>query len=103
MLDTAFAHPFVFKRLIRKASIKHVRLDYRLPRQTDDEDIYNLATLEDRIIVTQDKRFDKQITIKGTGIIVIPSYLTNEEIDILLSDFISGKDPKDYKGKATKI
>ena len=78
-------------------------MDYKLSREAEDEEIYKLATQEDRIIVTQDRRFNKQLKIHGTGIIVIPSYLTNQEIDILLTDFISDKNPEDFLGKATKI
>lgn len=103
LLDTAFAKPSIFRNLIKKANVKHVRHDYNLPRETEDEDIYNLATRENRIIVTQDQRFGKQLKIKGTGILIIPAYLFNEEIDILLSEFISDKNPEILKGKATKI
>lgn len=103
LLDTAFAHPFVFKRLSKKTNLKHVRHDYNLPREADDEDIYDLATREKRFVVTQDKGFDRQTKVKGTGVLIIPSYLTNEEMDKILSDFISGKDPDDFVGKATKV
>lgn len=74
-----------------------------MPRQTPDEDIYNLATKENRIIITQDKRFNEQIKIKGTGILVIPSHLTNEEMDIILCEFILNKNPINFLGKATKV
>lgn len=33
----------------------------------------------------------------------MPPYLSNEEMDKVLTEFISGKDPEDYKGKAIKI
>lgn len=41
--------------------------------------------------------------MKGTGIFIIPSYLTNIEIDTLVSEFISNKNPNDFIGRATKI
>jgi predicted nuclease of predicted toxin-antitoxin system len=103
LLDTAFAHPSVFKRLKTKAGIKHVRHDYNLSRQTEDKDIYVIATKENRIIVTQDDGFRKQILGKGTGVIIIPSYLTNDEIDLVVSEYISGRNPDDFRGKAIKI
>jgi len=93
----------VFKRLSQKANLKHVRHDYTLSRQAEDEAIYTLATQEKMIIITQDEKFRKQIKSKGTGIIVIPSYLTNEEIEALIILFISGKNPQDYQGKVTKV
>ena len=80
-----------------------MRHDYNLPGETEDQDIYNLATKENRIIITQDEGFDKQLKIKGTGILIVPSYLTNDEMDKIISEFISEKDPEDYKGKAVKI
>lgn len=103
MLDTAFAHPSVFKKLKTKASIKHVRHDYNLSRQTEDKDIYVIATKENRIIITQDDSFRKQIQRKGTGVFIILSYLTNDEIDLIVVEYISGKNPDDFLGKATKI
>lgn len=103
MLDTAFAHPSIFKKIKAKASIKHVRHDYSLSRQTEDKDIYVIATKENRIIITQDDGFRKQIRKKGTGVFIIPSYLTNDEIDSVIVAYISGKNPDDFLGKATKI
>lgn len=37
------------------------------------------------------------------GVLIIPSYLTNEEIDNLIVQFISDKDPDEFRGKAIKI
>lgn len=37
------------------------------------------------------------------GIIGIPSYLSNNDIDLILSDFISKHDPEKCFGKAIKI
>lgn len=80
-----------------------MRHNYSLSREAEDETIYNLATKEKRIIITQDDGFRKQVKKKGTGALIIPSYLTNETMDKILTEFISGKDPEDYKGKAIKI
>ena len=103
MLDTAFAHPSIFKKLKNKANLKHVRHDYNLSRQAEDESIYVIASKENRIIVTQDDGFRKQVNKKGAGILIIPPYLTNEQIDGVLCDFIFGKNPDDFLGKATRI
>ena len=86
-----------------KANIKHVRHDYNLSRETEDKDIYVIATQENRIIVTQDDGFRKQVYKKGAGVFIIPSYLTNDEIDKILVDFIFGKNPDDFWGKASKV
>ena len=103
LLDTAFAHPSSFKKLKNKANIKHVRHDHNLSRQTEDKDIYVIATKENRIIITQDDGFRKQAKKKGAGIFIIPSYLTNDEIDLMLVEYIAGKNPDDFLGKTTKI
>lgn len=62
-----------------------------------------MATLDKRIIITQDNDFKKWVKPKGAGVFIIPSYLSNNQIDIKLSEFISGKDPGDFLGKSTKI
>ncbi len=102
-MDSAFAKPSQFKKLRKKANLAHVRHTFKLSGQTEDDQIYNLATKEDRIIVTQDNDFKKHIKPNKAVTLIIPSYLSNDEIDRLLTDFVNNKDPKDYKGKATKI
>jgi len=37
------------------------------------------------------------------GIIGIESQLSNDDIDKLVTNFLSDKNPEDFKGKATKI
>lgn len=81
----------------------HVRYNYNLSPQAEDQEIYILATKDERIIITQDEGFKKQIKLKGTGILVIPPYLDSSQIDEILTKFISGKNPEDFLGKATKI
>ncbi len=103
LLDSAFAKPQAFKRLCKKANTAHTRHTYNLSAQAEDEQIYTLATAEKRIIVTQDADFKKWFKKKGAGVFMLPSYLTTSEIDSLLSNFILGKDPKDYLGKITKL
>lgn len=55
------------------------------------------------ILVTQDNDFKKYRKAKSAGVLIVPPYLSTEMIDKLLTKFISDKDPKDYKGKATQI
>ena len=56
-----------------------------------------------RFVVTQDDGFRKQVKNGRTAVFIIPSYLTVNEMDILLSDFFKGKNPDDFLGKAIKI
>jgi len=37
------------------------------------------------------------------GIIGIPPYLSNDQIDELLTKFVSGKNPEDFIGKAVRL
>ena len=76
---------------------------YNYSPQCSDEDIYNLAIKEDRFVVTIDNDFKRLVKKNKSGVIIIDAELSNKEIDKLLVRFISGKDPKDYIGKATKI
>lgn len=103
LLDSAFAKPEVFKKLRKKASIKHIRHDFNLAPETEDEQIYKLATQKELFIVTLDLGFKKLVRINSAGIFMLSSGLSNEQIDTALSNFISGKNPKDYFGKAVKI
>lgn len=104
LLDTAFAKPSTFKKLSKKALVRHVRLDFSLPRQAEDSEIYNLATKEKMFVVTMNyKHFKKFVRKSLPGVFALDSELTNEQIDIILSDFISGKNPFDYYRKATKL
>ncbi len=103
LLDSAFAKPEVFKKLIKKASVKHIRHDFNLAPETEDKQIYILATQEGLFVVTLDLGFKKLVKTNGAGVFMLSSGLPNEEIDTKLSNFISGKNPQDFKGKATKI
>lgn len=81
----------------------HIRHTFGFSGTTEDLQIYELATRENRIIVTQDGDFKKLISPKAAGVFIIPSYLTTTQIDQLLSEFIVGKDPGDFMGRAIKI
>jgi len=89
---------------MKKAEIKHVRHDFNLPSQTEDEDIYNLAAKNKMFVITMNyKHFKKLVRKNSPGVFALNSGLSNDEIDNELSDFIKGKNPKDYYGKAIKI
>lgn len=103
LLDSAFAKPQVFKKLFKKSSIKHIRHDYNLAPNTEDEEIYKLATQKGLFVVTLDLDFKKLVRLKSAGVFILSSGLSNEEIDKKLSNFISGNNPKDFLGKAIKI
>lgn len=104
MLDTSFAKPSAFIKLNKKANLAHIRLTYNLPRQAEDKEIYELACRESRFVVTINYKDFKMLVRQGkSGVIGLPAYLSTEEMDILLTDFISEKDPDDFIGKATKI
>lgn len=103
MLDSAFAKPQVFKKTTKKASVKHIRHDFNLAPETEDQEIYTLASQKEMFVVTLDLGFRKLAKQNEAGVIILSSGLSNEEIDNNLSNFISGKNPQDYKGKATKI
>lgn len=103
-MDTAFAKPSTFRKLSKKAVIKHVRLDFDLPRQAEDKEIYDLAAKNDMFVVTINlKHFKKFVRRNSPGVFALDSGLSNEQVDSLFSNFVSGKNPKDYYGKAIKI
>ena len=78
--------------------------DYSMSPQAEDEEIYQKATKENRFVLTVNFKDFKKLVKKGrSGIIGIDSYLTNDQIDEFVSDFVSGKDSEDFIGKAIKI
>ena len=87
----------------KKANLSHIWHTYNFHLQKDDEKIYQIATQKERIIITQDNDFKKWIKPKQAGVFMIPSYLSNQQIDDLLSNFIVDKDPQNYMGKVTKL
>lgn len=104
MLDSAFAKPELFPRLKKKANLAHAVHDYNLSPQAEDEEIYQKAMDENRFVLTINfKDFRKLVKRGKSGIIGIESQLSNSDIDKLVSEFISEKDPEEYKGKAVKI
>lgn len=103
LLDAAFAGPNVFKIVSKKANLAHVYHTFHLSRQAEDEDIYILGCKEDRLIVSADNDFKKYVKKGGTGVLVIRSHLSNEQIDNLLLSFIKGRDPESCRGKVNKI
>ena len=104
LLDSAFAKPEFFPQLKKKANLAHTVHDLGLSTQAEDEEIYQRAVKEDRFVLTVNfKDFKKLVKKDEPGIIGIESHLANQEIDKLVSDFISGKDPEDFVGKAIKI
>jgi hypothetical protein len=49
-------------------------------------------------------KHSKKLTRKNyPGVFVLDSGLSNDQIDTALSNFIKGKNPKDYYGKIIKV
>lgn len=72
--------------------------------QAEDQEIYERAVKEDCFVLTVNfKHFKKLVKPSKPGIFGIEAQLANEEIDKIVTEFISGKDPKNYLGKAVKI
>lgn len=89
---------------MKKANLAHIVHDYGFSTQAEDKHIYQKATEEDRFIVTINYDDFNALVKKGKpGIIGLPSQLTNDEIDQILSKFISKNKAEDCYGKAIKI
>ena len=70
---------------------------------TEDKDIYQLATEKNRFVITIDEDFKRLVKPKQAGIILINPYLSNDQIDNVITEFISGKNPNDFFGKVIKV
>lgn len=104
MLDSAFASPGKFPKLSKKAKLIHPVHDLGLSAQTADEDIYQKAIENKCFILTINFKDFRRFAKPGKpGIIGINSQLSNVNIDKLITEFISGKNPDDFLGKAIKI
>lgn len=104
LLDSAFAKPDLFPKIKKRANVAHIVHDLGLSFQAEDEKIYQLAIKKNRFILTINfDDFKKLVKKNGPGIIGIESQLSNQQIDNKVYNFLAGKDPKNFKGKATKI
>lgn len=104
LLDSAFAKSELFPNLKKKSNLAHAVHNLRLSPQAEDEEIYQKANEEERIVLTINfKDFKKLVKEDKSGVIGIESQLTNQEIEKKVCDFIWGKDPVDFIGKAIKI
>jgi len=104
ILDSAFAKKNKFPLLIRKANVAHAVEDCGLSKQAGDDEIYQKAIEENRFVLTINiNDFKKLVKRRGPGIIGIESQLSNEQIDKIVTKFISGKNPDDLQGKTVRI
>lgn len=104
LLDSAFARCEAFPRLKKKANIAHAVHECKLSPQAEDQEIYQKAVSEDRFVLTINfKDFRRLVKPGKPGIIGIESQLSNDDIDKLVTNFLSDKNPEDFKGKATKV
>jgi len=104
LLDSAFAKPNQFPKLTKKAKLLHVVHDLGLSKQAPDIDIYQKAIEEKCFVLTINFRHFRKFVVSGKpGVIGIDSQLSNDQIDDAITDFISGKNPDDFLGKAIKI
>lgn len=104
MLDSAFASTGKFPKLNKKAKLIHPVHDLGLSTQAADKDIYQKAIESKCFVLTINfKDFRRFVKHGKPGVIGINSQLSNENIDKLVTEFISGKNPDDFLGKATKI
>lgn len=104
VLDSAFAKLSFFSKLSKKSKLYHCVYDFGLSRQAQDEDIYQKAYEENCFIITVNfDDFKKLVKSNGPGVLGIESQLTTARMDEKIAEFISGKNPDDYIGKAVKI
>lgn len=103
-MDSAFAKTSFFTKLCKRAKVFHCVYDFGLSKQASDNDIYQKAYENNCFVLTVNfVDFKKLIKGKRTGVLGIESQLTTEEMDKKVADFISGKNPDDFLGKAIKI
>lgn len=104
LLDSAFAKPEFFPKLRKKANIAHSVHDCGLSPQAEDTEIYQKAVNENRFVLTINfKDFKKLVRKEKPGVFGIESQLSNDQVDKKVWEFITGKNPEEYKGKAIKI
>lgn len=104
LLDSAFAAHDKFPKLAKKAKLIHPVINLKLSAQTADEDIYQKAVENNCFVLTINfKDFRRFVKHGKQGVFGINSQLSNRNIDELVTEFISGKDPDDFIGKAIKI
>ena len=93
-----------FNKRLKELNVKNAYFDFGLPRQCEDEEIYQKAISDNRFVVTINfDDFKQLIKSHKPGIIGIRSQLTNADIDALLTRFVSINRVENCIGKAIKI
>lgn len=104
VLDSAFAKPNFFPKLSKQAKLLHCVYSFKLSPQAEDEDIYQKAYENNCFVLTINfSDFRKLIKKNGLGVFGIESQLTTIKMDSIVAEFLKGKNPNDFIGKATKI
>lgn len=104
VLDSAFAKLNFFPKLSKRAKLFHCVYDFGLSRQAEDEDIYQKAYENNCFVLTINfNDFKKLVKENGPGVFGVESQLTTAKMDSIVAEFLKGKNPEDYKGKAIKI
>lgn len=104
VLDSAFAKLDFFPKLRKRAKLFHSVYDFGLSREAEDLEIYQKAYQENCFVLTINfKDFKKLVKKNGPGIFGVESQLTTARMDSIVYEFLAGKNPKDFLGKAIKL
>lgn len=103
LLDAGFASSDSFPKLRKKTNLAHCVFDGKLSAQAADLDIYQLAIQQNRFVITHDKDFKLFVKPNKPGIFILPSHLSNAELDTIVTIFFSTKNPENFIGKAIRI
>ena len=97
LLDSAFAKSDQFPKIRKKAKLLHAVYDLGLSAQAEDREIYQKAFENNCFVLTINFDDFKKLTRAGRPeVIGIGSQLSNEEIDKIVSKFITGKNSNNY-------
>ena len=102
LLDENLPPRIRFSRLNERHNVKHLVHDYKSQNAgTTDEDVYQLACKEKRIIITfnGDDFLDLYIKSKKSGIIALKPNVTYDDIDKKVLALLSRYKPSVFYGK----
>jgi predicted nuclease of predicted toxin-antitoxin system len=103
LLDAGFAISDLFPKLRKKTNLAHCVFDGGLSPKASDIDIYRLAIKQRRFVLTHDKDFKQFVKPNLPGVLILPSHLSNEVVDALVSKFLLNKNPDNFVGKTVRI
>lgn len=99
LLDEGLSFPNKYPTLNKNYDLKHIISDYKFLRGKEDEQVYKVATKENRLMVVfNTKDFRPLIKKEGASIVLLSNKLSNKDADLRICKMLKELYLKQSKG-----